>query len=212
MFVILPTLPALEAFWAEHRQQLPFAATGIVMADGQDFLNEYEWVFAPTIPALVKAATRWNEIGIEVEWYDWATAEPEDHASYFAERDQDRRRKIEKGIWSEADQKQFDQEGATRTPETYRGWWRLTNLPSGYDFDDWFHDFADEISDPRLPPNEVAQMFQTQTFENWRESGVEEVDFHDADSLDEYIAYWRAERDNGAGYYGEENEQTGSAT
>lgn len=96
MFVTLPTLPALEVFWAKHRQQFPFAATGISMIDGQDFLNEYEWLFAPTIPALVKAVTRWDEVGIQVEWYDWATVDPDDHAYFFAERDHYLRLELEK--------------------------------------------------------------------------------------------------------------------
>ena len=98
------------------------------------------------------------------------------------------------------------------TPETYRGWWRLSNLPNGRDFDGWFNGSPDEINNPNLSLNEVAEIFQIQTFEDWKASGIIDVDFHDANSLDEYIAYWRAERDIGTDYYGQENEVTGTTS
>jgi len=212
IFATLPTLTTLEAFWAEHRQWFPFAASGVSMVGGQDFLDSYEWVFAPTIPALVKTVTRWDEVGTQVEWYDWATVDPDDHASFFADREYDRRHQLEKGAWSDADQKQFEHENITKTQETYRGWWMLTNLPNGCEFYDWFNDFPDEINDPSLSREKVAEMFQIQTFENWRTSCCTEVEFHDANSLDEYIAYWRAEHGKGYDYYGQENEKTDTAS
>ncbi|MBV6747219.1 hypothetical protein [Xanthomonas vasicola] len=62
MFVRLLTLDALESFWRAHRSKYQYAAKGIGWTDGQTYLDEYEWVFASTKSALVKAFTRWGSV------------------------------------------------------------------------------------------------------------------------------------------------------
>ncbi len=39
-------------------------------------LDGYEWVFGPTKASVVNAVFRWDQIGIECTWYDWASDAP----------------------------------------------------------------------------------------------------------------------------------------
>lgn len=94
LFVSLHTIGELEAFWNAHRNSLPFAAQGVLIGDQQHFLNEFEWIFAPTKAALVKAVTRWDQVGIRCEWFDWAGSQPSDHAAWFRDRDHYREQQL----------------------------------------------------------------------------------------------------------------------
>ena len=49
-------------------------------------------------------------------------------------------------------------------------------------------------------------VLQEHTFDDWRESGADEIEFTDADGIDSIIAYWRSEQASGEDYYGSENE------
>ena len=210
MFVVLRTLDELEVFWNEHREAFPFAVEGIRYGDKQYYLNGYEWVFAPSKAAVVKTVCRWDQVGIKCEWYDWASDSPEDHADFFQARAQYRQDQIEKGQWSEADEAEDQEDCQRRSPETYRGWWRLTNLPNNISDTDWFSPWCEETIDPNLSPEMAAQSLQEQTFDDWKGSDCGEIEFHDPQSLDEEIAYWREEQRAGRGYYGSENEITAS--
>lgn len=210
MFVVLRTLDDLEAFWIEHREAFPFAAEGTLFGDKQHYLNEYEWVFAPSKAAVVKIVFRWDQVGIQCEWYDWASDAPDDHACLFLDRDFYRQDQIEKGRWSEANEAEYQADCQRRSPETYRGWWRLTNLPNNLSDSDWFSTWCEETIDPNLSPELAAQTLQEQTFDDWKRSGGGELEFHDPQSLDEEIAYWREEQRAGRDYYGNENEITAS--
>ncbi len=79
MFVVLRTLDELEAFWLEHRARFPYAASACPSCfdyDEQLCLDDYEWVFGPTKASVVNAVFRWDQIGIECTWYDWASDAP----------------------------------------------------------------------------------------------------------------------------------------
>lgn len=205
VFVTLRTLDELEDFWNKHREALPFAVQGIQYGEKQHYLNPHEWIFAPTKAAVVKTVFRWDQMGIRCEWDDWANESPEDHASWFRERDEYRERKIARGEWSADDEADYQSDCKARSPETYRGTWRLYNLPCGMDYLDWFSVFDDEIIDPDLPIEVVAKMMQEQTFDDWR-GCPNEIEFEDTESLNDEIAYWRAEQRRGCGYYGQKNE------
>jgi len=208
MFVVLPTLDELEAFWAKHREAFPFAAKGILYGDRQHYLNECEWVFAPSKAAVVATVFRWDQIGIQCEWYDWASVSPDDHGGFFQDRDVYRQAEIDKGRWSEANEAEYQEDCQRRSPETYRGWWRLTNLPNNLSDTDWFSSWCEETIDLSLPPEIAAQLLQEQTFDDWKRSDCDELEFHDQQSLDKEIAYWREEQRAGQDYYGSENEIT----
>jgi len=199
--VWLRTLDDLEAFWQTHRDRLPFAATGFALRDGQSFVDEYEWYFSPEIPGLVKAVTRWDEMGIGVFWYDWARMNPGEYAGYFQDRADERETRLRQGDWTLEDEAEY----RSRTPDNYRGYWMLENLPCDILFSDWLVS-EEEICDPDLSPAEVARRFQEQTFWDWLLSDDGEVVFMTAEGVDEFIAEWREEQSQGLDYYGAENE------
>lgn len=101
VLVTLKTLPELKAFWGAHRHALPYSVTANNCLAGQEFLNQFQWVFAHSPTELVKALTRWDQSGIFVEWRPWA----EDSLANV--------------------------ELAAVTPEavSHRGWWILANYP-----------------------------------------------------------------------------------
>lgn len=203
VFVRLRTLVELERFWAENGEHFPFAAQGILYGQRQAFLNEYEWVFAPSKAAVVSTALRWEQFGIECRWFDWADSNPDDHTRYFADRESYRARRIEAGTWSADDEAEF----STRTPENYRGYWVLDGLPEGFTFADWFGPFQDtEIIDPSLSVADATQRMQEFTFDDWGNDGEGEIEFLSADAVARQIAYWQRERETGWDYYGQENE------
>jgi hypothetical protein len=206
MFVVLRTLDELESFWQANRDRFKYAAEGILQRDPQKYLNECEWVFGPSKTAVVKAVFRWDQVGIKCEWYDWAGDDPKDHASWFSDRDVNRERKKSRNAWSEADEAAYQADYQKRSPETYRGWWILTNLPNNCSYHDWFRgwDFP-EITDPHLSVETVVKILQEHNFDDWKESDVGEVRFCDQLCVDEVIAYWRDEQRAGCEYYGIEN-------
>jgi hypothetical protein len=205
--VMLPTLGQLEEFWRANRDRFKFAAHGVGDENGEDFMRKYEWIFAPTTQALVKAVYRWDEWGIRTVWYDWATAEPEDHDGFHWEMESDRESRIAHGEWTPEDAAEF----RSRTRETYRGWWKLENLPV-LDESDWFGTYIEELLDKNADPAEVTAKLQDQTFwahKQWL--GCYEIDFRTPDEVDDMIGWEREWRDaqlerGGCGFYGCENE------
>jgi hypothetical protein len=208
LFVVLRTLDDLDAFWKAHREQFRYAAEGIGYGEKQHYLNECEWVFGPSKAAVVKAVFRWDLVGISCTWYDWAADEPKEHAHWFWERDEYRKRQQANNAWCEADEVAYQTDCRRRSPATYRGWWVLEDLPDNFSHLDWFDPWGgEEIVDPHLPVETVVRMLQEQTFDSWKESDVGEVNFLDRQGIDEHIAYWRNEQREGCDYYGQENER-----
>lgn len=207
MFVTLRTLDELEKFWQEHKGQFEFACVGGGF-DDPVYLRRYEWVFGTSKSAVVRTVLRWVECGVGCEFYDWSKNDPSEHASWFRDRDEYRESQIEEGLWSDEDERDYQADCIRRSPETYRGWWQFKNLPGGCNPLDWFNPFTDveELFDPNMPIAEVERMLQEQTFDDWKESYVVEIDYHDRASLEEAIAYERGNQAAGQGYYGDENE------
>ena len=205
MFVTLRTLDELEQFWKEHQGQFEFSCEGIGITSGNSYLREYEWVFGTSKSAVVQTAMRWDAFGFGCEFFEWAKRDPLEHASFFRERDEYRESQIKNGQWSETEETEHQADCVRRTPETYRGYWKLTNLPGGCDYSDWLRD-SEELFDPNMPVADVARIMQEQTFDEWNSSGCEEIRFYDRVGVEETITYWLDERAQGEDYYGRENE------
>lgn len=67
VFVRLNTLEELDTFWRENRAHLPFAAEESTL-DGNTFIEDRAWVFAPSKIALVRAALRWDAFDLGVAY------------------------------------------------------------------------------------------------------------------------------------------------
>lgn len=203
-FVRLPTLAALEQCWAEQRGIRPFSAVGVGVATGQNFLNPYEWIFAPTKAALVAALTRWEAVGIYIRWYDWkgdsnATYTYEEH---FRDYERGRERRIAEGTWTLQD----EVDHLEYSPERYTGEWVLDNLPSGECMDSWFDLGYRSLIDRSLPSAEITRVLQERTFDHWAERDFFEVRLFGREAMDEEIEDWQRELRAGEDYYGNENE------
>lgn len=150
---------------------------------------------------------RWDEYGVRCEFYDWAKDEPNWHALFFRDRDENRDEDIEKGLWSEADEQAYQADCIRRSPETFRGYWTLKNLPHDCDHWDWFRSNQGfELIDPNMPIQEVKHKLQEETFNDWKVTDTGEIDYHDRVSLEAMMTYWRDERAQGEDYYGRENQ------
>ncbi|MBH3742910.1 hypothetical protein I5M04_32455, partial [Pseudomonas aeruginosa] len=208
MFVRLPTLADLDLFWQENKGRFAFACEG-VSCRKPVFLREYEWIFGPTKASVVRAAMRWDRIGVGIEFYDQAEKDPESHEAFFIQRETNRQKQMLKGKWTSADESEYRRDCLVRPRASYRGWWQLKNLPRGYDKDTWFNPAIqhEEICDPHMPADQVAVKLQEQTFDDWKESDVDQVAYHDRASVVETIRYWRTEKKEGRDYYGSENER-----
>jgi hypothetical protein len=209
MFVVLRTLEELELFWREHRDQFEFSCGGLG-TEQPCFLREYEWVFGTTKAAVVGTVLRWGTSGIGCEFYDESKDDPRSHKYWFQDRDQDRASQIKAGSWTDDDEKTYQADCARRSPETYRGWWQLHNLPDRYDAHGWFNPAIEheELFDPHMPIEDAARKLKEQTFDDWMRSDAEEIEYHDRKSLDAVITYWHQVKAAGEDYYGQENERT----
>lgn len=207
MLVHLPTLDSLETFWRENTHRFSYAVQGLEWGHEPSFLNAYEWVFGPTKAAVISTVCRWDQVGIEYEWYDWATEEPEHHALWFQCRAERRLTRIAAGSWTEKDEAEHQQDLIARTPETYRGFWELTNLPCGFADYEWFGPHCKTGPQDRNWPEEtIARVMQEKTFNAWSAMDADEVECLTADEVDSVIAYWKHERAIGADSYGVEDE------
>lgn len=211
LFVKLPTLCALQKFWSENKSHYRYAAQGIPVTGGQTYLNGYEWIFATTKTALVDAFTRWDQAGIRCEWYDWGNeSEPVfSLKNWFTARDHYRSERMEVGKWTADDEVDYQADCKVRTPETYRGWWTLQNLPHGASFGDWLSGCRHiEIIDATLPLSEVKRQMQELTYESFS-CNADDISVMDASGVEQEIEYWIEERCAGGDYYGVENEEQG---
>ena len=200
MFVTLRTLDELQAFWNENKTRFPFAVRNMV-ADPV-LLRDYEWVFGGTKVAVVQTVMRWGESGIGCEFYDWSKSEPDWHRLWFKDRDSVRENAIRDGSWTEMNQAEYEADCILRTPDSYRGWWRLKNIPGGCDWDDWFSDYQ-EIYDKNLPVAEVERLLQELTFDEWLSADIHLVRAFGVDELDLEISEGlMARKNNDADYYG----------
>ncbi|MFS2160650.1 hypothetical protein ACCD10_25370 [Pseudomonas sp. Pseusp122] len=207
MFVRLPTLDQLEHFWNEHRSSFAYAAQGLAWGHSRNsFLQAEEWVFGPTKASVVSTACRWEEMGFRCQWYDWAADDPESHSQWFIERTEYRNSRVASGDWSSGNEELYQLDLKARTPETYRGWWELRNLPGGMEDAAWFGLSRIEVCDPHLSTGEATRLMQEKTYDDWDAAGADEIEFTDAEGVDSIIAYWLSERSNGEDYYGSENE------
>lgn len=185
MFVILRTLDEFNEFWTANKQKFSFAASQW-LSDGV-FLGKYEWVFGTTKAAVVQTVMRWGRSGVECEFFDWSKSQPEWHKAWFIDRESTRENAIRDGSWTESDQAAYEEDCVIRTPKSYRGWWRLKNIPGGCDPDEWLSDYQ-EIFDPNLPMAEVERLLQEQTFDDWLIADLSYVRSYCAEAMDSEIS------------------------
>lgn len=215
IFVKLQTIEELEEFWKENQRIYPF----FVRSGSQDsFLDSYDWVFSRSKAGAVKAAFRWDQVGIKCVWYDWVNdtnpvliSDGLDAASWFKDRDEWRKNKIQSGNWTDSDEATYQADLISRSPQTYRGWWVLTNLPNNLTHEELFLDSVTEASsvfDPAISIEDVAKLFQEIIFNLWLDENhaLGSCSFGDQISLAKFIEYWKEERAQNNEYYGEENE------
>jgi hypothetical protein len=209
MFVHLRTLDELERFWRENRHRFEYACEGHDRSERQEFLRSYEWIFGKSKAAVVRAVLRWDVMGVGVEFFDFSKHDPEMYAEWFRDRDACRRSEIEQGNWTSDDERNYQADCIRRSPESYKGWWQLKNLPGEWTNSEWFDGWSDreELFDPNMPVATVERILQEQTFDSWQESDSEEIKYHDSDSIDSEIAMWRQLQSLGDDYYGQENEK-----
>lgn len=193
LFLVLPTLETLESHWGRIRHSMPFAARGNCPGRRPMYLRPNEWIFALTRAKLVEAVVRWNEVGIQPVWYDWKGDNPDEYAYFFRERESTRLRRIANGNWVESDEDKYLAEVAKKNTNNYTGWWRLTNLPYLQTHDSWFSGSLEEPSNPDQSVDEVATIFQYQTFVDWKSQGLDEVIFMEAIDVEQEIEDMRVE-------------------
>ncbi|WP_148639780.1 hypothetical protein [Paenacidovorax caeni] len=142
---------------------------------------------------MVRKVMRWGESGVGCEFYDWAKNDPSMYRFWFDDREAYRESQIEKGLWSDQDEADYITDCIRRSPETYRGWWQLKDIPGGCDPLDWFNPCIhhEELFDPNMPISEVEKALQEQTFDDWKQSDVYEIEYHDRESIEDAIAYLR---------------------
>ena len=105
---------------------MPYSAEGSKSYEGkQEYLEIGDWVFGPTKISVIKTVTPWDQLNVDCEWFDWASANPEEHAAYFVDRAIGRDDRREAGTWMEDEEKAF----SLRTPVNQRGWWEYKNSP-----------------------------------------------------------------------------------
>lgn len=206
MFISLRTLDEFEQFWQEHKDKFEFACEGRG-CENPIFLREYEWVFGTSKSAVIRKVMRWGESGVGCEFYDWAKNDPEEHSYFFIDREAHRQTEIEKGTWSDEDEVEYKADCIRRSPNTYRGYWQLKDIPGGiHHFDFLYAPTQEELIDPTMPIAEVEKTLQEQTFDALKWQNDDEIVCHDRESIEGEIAYWREEQTAGNDYYGEENE------
>jgi hypothetical protein len=208
-FLRLRTLDELTRFWKRQRDALPYAVGSTFTTEGSEnwFLAPYDWIFAPTRSAAIRAVLRWDQYPIRAAWFDWAGQCPKEHAEYFRVLQQTRERYKAAGAWTAEQERDFQR----RTPETYRGWWELTNLPTRLPASALLGDFPDEIFDRALTAAQVEEKFQLQIFESYKAlySSHGHMQTFDRAAMDRHIDYCYDDRRRGGDYYGSCNEVRG---
>ena len=207
IFVKLKTLGELKEFWLENKEKYFYAAEGIGLNCGQVFLNEYEWVFGITKDSVVKMLFRWDEIGIECEFYEWSKEEPEKYKLWALEMIKIREDSIKDGSWSDIEERNY-QEYKNEIISGYSGWWKIKKITPGLDFDELSNPYGIgcNVKDKYLSVEEASKRIQIRTYDENKEEGWGDVKFHDRESVEKGIKYWESVKEEGEGYYGYENE------
>lgn len=201
-FARLDTLEALRSHWEMTRAERPYACCGTGANSPAYFLRPKEWVFAPTVEALVAAVTRWDEFGIAPRWYDAWSDESEVHDDFAARRAARRSRRIAEGRWSGPDEIAYRLRSEKEAEVLMRGHWRLANLPCGLTHFDWLSEHAKAPSDPALNVEEVAATFRRLTYVDWKDHQTQDDVFFMFDTnVDDEIAHWEGERESGRASY-----------
>lgn len=202
MHVMLPTLDALEVFWAQNKCKYHYAAQGIALTDHNDYMQPYEWFFSSDVALLMRASLRWNELNIVSRFYDFTKEAPAEAESFFDGHDRDRSARLKQGLWTARDEKTYQR----YSRKNYKGYWILENLPCGISFSDYFCG-CPEISDFDLDSSCAADLLLEALFHTSAEDNFgSKVEYFTACRIEEEIQYWTAEKLLGEDYYGKENE------
>jgi len=199
IFVKLPTLDELEAFWKAHKNQFRYACEGKNDGATPFFLREYEWVFGKSKAAVVETVMRWGKSAIRVEYHNWAESDPEAYSGFVREHEIERESAIKASNWSAADEKNYRR----LPPESQRGWWRFAGLPDGYSLGS--SGAHESLYDSSVSTAEVARILHERVFDEWQSEELGEVRAHNTSTVDETIDYWKSERAAGNSHYGDEN-------
>lgn len=204
MFVILPTLAALESFWKKHRAEFVYAAEGMPPLFGCEttFLRPYEWVFGRSSESVAHAFFRWGKTDIGVEYRNIREESPGLWLRWRRDLAVLRRDAISRGDWSE----EFEDDYVSA--DTFGGWWQFVNLPDSCGEGSWINPAggALEMYDPNIPLPIVERALLGSTFADWMLEPPDEIQCHDRASIHDALDYWRNERAAGRDYYGIENE------
>ena len=179
-FAALGNLRELAAFWDRYAHEFAYVARGRRWGSRQMFLNPGEWIFAPTIPALVRAVTRWEAMNIRVEWHSRSMLDPDEIWEYSKQAERLRRLMAKARRGREA--------GSVDTLED--GYWQL-KLPASLRRFPWFAEHSDRVHYPGLTAAQAVEIFQLRTYEDWRQSNMREVDFMAASDLEDLISCCR---------------------
>lgn len=208
VFVKLETLTELKSFWRDNKEKYSYAAEGIAFANVQIFLNEYEWVFGKTKESVVKMLLRWDEIGVKCEFYDWSEDNPKEFKACSLRRKVDREDCVHDGSWSKEDEAEYQRISKHELQNGYSGWWKIKNLPSGFDLDEWSdpNSMGGSVNDKNLDLEEVNKRMQIRAFDENKDGDRGEVRFYEREGIEDLIEYWVSVKDEGEDYYGSENE------
>jgi hypothetical protein len=201
-FIVLDSLPVLKSHWAQVRSSQAFAACGTGSNSPALFLGMHEWIFAPTVEALVAAVTRWDEFKFQPRWYDRMSEEFSVHRDFQARRAHRRAKRLAEGRWTADDEMAYEDSSSHGKSNHPKGFWRLSNLPCGLSHFDWFSEYARPPTDPNLSRLEVDRLLRRMTFDDWRlHQTQDDVHFVDASGMDAEIAFWeQAGAEQGGSY------------
>jgi hypothetical protein len=184
LFKVLHTFEELDKSWRALRGEFSYIARGRRCGKRQVFLRPGEWFFAYDIPALVRAVTRWEAMGLRAEWTPSSSALS--HESHLRELMRAREIAIETGRWGGDAERML----MRRLGRIEQGRWQL-KLPVSLRSHSWFSQCEDELPYATLTAAQAAEIFQMRTYEDWRLSVMRDVDFMSADELDELMQTWR---------------------
>ena len=197
-FFRFDTLEQLKSYRARERTAMRYACVGTGFLDPARFLEPHEWIFSPSKEALVAAVVRWDEFGIAPRWYDSMSDELSVRQEFRRSRDARRDLRMALGTWSREDEAAYVANTKRGAPAGRRGFWRLANLPCGLTHFDWFSEHASFPDDPELPREHVEVVLQRKTFDDWKaHQSLNDVQMLEATGVDDEIAYWECERDEG---------------
>lgn len=206
VFVRLPTLDALRAFWEEHKgnELFQYAATGEPIEGGQWFLEEYEWVFGPTKEAVIDTIYRWEQLGIKAVFNDLRESSPEELEDFRADAKAHKADCLARGDWSPEQEMDF-----LEFVNGYVGDWDLKNLPGQMGVDEIIQGQG-KIQDRTASPSWVEKDYQRMIFDEFSiNEGVWDIRTMPFPKVEDEIRYWETERLVGEDYYGQEHEGAG---